>query len=273
MAVNLTGGIDADVAWSRGFTPLRQKVPSGQAILFTSDDGLSGPWDAVPSARVRMYGDDQRTLCIAVITPNRNVAARVLRKFGNDSAACGIEEKLEIPEDVRETLGARLPSPDIAICGIPSEVVNDFSAFRTGKKTFFGNVDSFDPRQSRKPGFHYIELPYVLDEITYRLTMTFFPNRMIWAIVNGKADVEFPECDLQGATLISKKIVKTNPDGGIDVEFVVAGHRRFAPFFFGIEAVGEIDGFFRLSQAVLRWDLGPTDNNSLETVNCGNGPE
>lgn len=263
VAVNLTGGTDFDVDWTRGFLPLRQKVPAGRAVLFTSTDKLSCACDAVPSSKVRMRGDDQHSQCIAVITPNGDVAARVLRRFGNEEAAREIETKFEITGDLRKAVDGEIPYDNIAYCGIPADVVGDFARFRSFNKAFSKELRTLDSRQSPKTGFQYVELPYVLDENTYRMTLTFLPSfslsKLFAGIQEGNLNVEFPECDLQGATLISKKVIGRDVNGGLKVEFVIAGHRRFAPVYFGIKSRDDENEVFRISKSELTWDLVTVD--------------
>lgn len=255
VAVNLAGGIDADVEWSRGFSPLRQKVPAGRAALFTSTDNLSELWDAVPSAKVRMRGDDQRTLCIAVITPNPDVAARVLSKYGNDAAAREIADNVPVADN----MPGKIQLDKVSFCGIPGKVVNDFSRFRSGRKEFLNYSEAPEAAFLRDGSFQYIELPYVLDEKQYRLKMSFCLNftlaKCVNDIENGVVEPVFPECDLHGATLLSTKVLGLNSNGGIDVMFTIAGPRRYAPIYFGVKSnYGPIDAF-KIYDAELSWDV------------------
>lgn len=263
VAVNLTGGEDIEVEWSNGFSPTRQKIASGRAVLFTSNGSLSSLFDAVPSSKVRMHGNDQKSMCIAVITSNRDVAARTLKKFGNESAALTLESKDGISQEAMGKIISGLPPSRISFCGIPGKAISDFSRFRSGQKKFASDLETFDPRQKPRPDFHYVELPYVLEEKRYRLQMSFKPNKSLANTItqfeNGITNPDFPECDLNGATLISTKVIGLNKDTGLNVEFVIDGHRRFEPFYFGIKSKYGINDEFAINNSELIWDFSPID--------------
>lgn len=258
VAVNLAGGTDAEVEWSRGFDPLRQHVRPGRAVLFTSNCGLSGICDAVPSSRVRMHGDDQRSLCIAVITSNPFVATRVLRRFGNESDAAKIELGNGIPEWSGKSLQNKIPASEVSFCGIPAKVIGDFARFRSGRNSFSSDLVTVDPKQVPKRDFHYLELPYVLEAKRYSLVLSFHVNKTLsrccTQIMDGCPHPDFPECDLQGAALLSQKVLGVDGENCINVEFIIEGRQRYAPFYFGIKSGFGVYDVFKIKSAELRWN-------------------
>lgn len=111
------------VRWQGLFAPREAALAAGRAELFELGDAA---WrrralEVLPTARVRMRGDEQRSLCLASVTPLAAHAAHLLRRGGSPERGAALLAALarERPLDEAEHVEAFLAHVAIAEAAAP----------------------------------------------------------------------------------------------------------------------------------------------------------
>ncbi len=100
------------VRWQRLFAPREASLAAGRAEVFElgANAWRRRAFEVLPTVRVRMRGDDQRSFCLAFVTPRAAYAAHLLRKKGSPErsaallAALALERSLDVAEHVEAFL-------------------------------------------------------------------------------------------------------------------------------------------------------------------------
>ena len=159
VVLHLVGDVPAKIHWDRGFSPESVTVSPGKADYFVSNSSLRSVFHPIPSARIRMRGNDQTSYCIAAVTTNPGKAARLLERYGNPEAAARLLESVSSEE--RTHLSAeRIPKP---------EIIRAFSRILWQPKDSLFVFDSDEvnvfPKPEKGKGFlenyRYFDLPII----------------------------------------------------------------------------------------------------------------
>ncbi|MGN0844788.1 MAG: hypothetical protein ACI4QT_06165, partial [Kiritimatiellia bacterium] len=159
VVLHLIGDTPAKIQWDRGFSPQSVIVAPGKADYFVSTPSLRSAIAPVPSARIRMRGNDQTSYCIAAMTTNPEKAACLLERYGNSEAATRLRSSVS-PEEKASLDAARMPKPEMirAFSRLLWQSKDSFFVINPDEVTVFPEPDR---GEKLIENYRYVDLPIV----------------------------------------------------------------------------------------------------------------
>lgn len=159
VVLHLIGDTPAKIQWDRGFFPESIVVSPGKADYFVSTPSLRSAIESVPSARIRMRGNDQTSYCIAAITTNPEKAASLLEYYGNSDAATRLRASVSL-EEKAALAATRVPKPDMirAFSRILWQSKDSFFVFEPDEVNVFPKPDK---GEALLANYRYVDLPII----------------------------------------------------------------------------------------------------------------
>ena len=241
VVANLSEEGAAEIRWDRGFEPRRKDVEARSAELFEAEsEKLHEVFSTTPSVRVRMKGDDQRTMCLAFFTTDRAFAEDLLGRFGGREARAGATAaELKVASDLLGTGDGE--GSGVALRGYPIERLDDFSRIRLGRLSLWHLID-----EAEEEGKLKVELPVVLwrgrSELEFHLD-----DAWEW---RARGEDMLSEFSVDNGKLLG--VTAVEEDGGLMVRFALEGDGSAGPLRVCI-LEGERQHPFLIDDVCLRW--------------------